>query len=241
MKPKETLLNTVGNEDQKKGNGEKGDPAGEDHIGTGPDTPLRDDAFELDEETKIQRIRDHFRGIMETLGLDLNDDSLKGTPDRVARMYVKEVFKGLDPSNKPEVKVFENNYKYNEMLIEKDISIHSFCEHHFLPIIGKAHVGYISNGKVVGLSKINRVVQYFAQRPQVQERMTLQVINELKSALKTEDVAVLVESQHLCVSSRGVQDVNSTTVTAEYSGRFQENETTRREFLGYIHNNMNRK
>ncbi len=204
-----------------------------------PPTPLREDAFDKDEETKIEEISEHFKRIMEVLGLDLSDDSLKGTPDRVARMYVKEAFKGLDPSNKPDIKVFENHYKYNEMLVEKDISIHSFCEHHFLPIIGKAHVGYISNGKVVGLSKINRVVQYFAQRPQVQERLTLQVMNELRRSLKTDDVAVIVESEHLCVSSRGVQDVNSTTITAEYSGKFKE-EATKREFLGYVHNGLSK-
>jgi GTP cyclohydrolase IA len=206
---------------------------GENHIGTSAETPLRPDAFELSDKEKIKKITYHFREIMETLGLDLRDDSLKGTPHRVAKMYVQEIFSGLNPANKPKVALFENSYKYNQMLVEKNITLYSNCEHHFVPIIGKAHVAYISSGRIIGLSKLNRIVQYFAQRPQVQERLTLQIANELKSMLGTEDVAVLIDASHLCVSSRGIKDVNSSTVTAEYSGKFLE-EHTKNEFLKYI-------
>jgi GTP cyclohydrolase I len=192
------------------------------HVGTSFETPLRPDAFERDDELKMELIAKHFREIMLILGLDLDDDSLSGTPDRVAKMYVKEIFSGLNPANKPDVKLFENRYKYNEMLVEKNIEFHSNCEHHFVPIVGKAHCAYISNGKVVGLSKINRIVHYYARRPQVQERMTMQIANHLKEALGTDDVAVIVEAEHLCVSMRGVQDHGSVTVTAEYSGKFKE-------------------
>ncbi len=170
---------------------------------------------------------------MNILGLDLNDDSLKGTPSRVAKMYVEEIFSGLDPKNKPKVALFDNKYKYKEMLVEKDITFYSNCEHHFVPIIGKAHVAYISNGQVIGLSKINRIVQYFAKRPQVQERLTVQIANELKQMLNTNDVAVVIDAAHLCVSSRGVQDINSQTVTSHYSGKFNVDET-RKEFLSYL-------
>lgn len=201
------------------------------------ETPLRKDAFETSEEEKVERIADHFESIMETLGLDLNDDSLKGTPHRVAKMYVEEIFSGLKPANKPNIKVFDNKYKYGEMLIEKNITLYSACEHHFLPMIGKAHVGYISNGKVVGLSKINRIVNYYSKRPQVQERLTLQVLEEMKNALKTEDVAVVIESNHLCVCARGVNDYNSTTITSEYSGKFKDGEQ-RKEFLDHIRNDL---
>lgn len=209
------------------------DEMGDMHISTSIDTPLKPDAFELDDETKIELIEERFKEIMEILGLDLNDDSLSGTPHRVAKMYVKEIFSGLNPANKPDIKLFENKYRYKEMLVEKDITFYSNCEHHFVPIMGKAHVAYISNGKVIGLSKLNRIVQHFAKRPQVQERLTMQIANELKSVLQTEDVAVLIDAAHLCVSSRGVQDINSRTVTAEYSGKFR-NEFTRNEFLKYI-------
>jgi GTP cyclohydrolase I len=171
---------------------------------------------------------------MNIMGLDLTDDSLKGTPHRVAKMYVKEVFSGLNPKNKPVAKLFENKYKYNEMLVEKDITVHSHCEHHFVPIYGKAHVAYISNGNVIGLSKINRIVQYFAQRPQVQERLTMQIGNELKEALGTEDVAIIIDAYHMCVSSRGVKDTQSSTVTSFYSGKFENDEQSRNEFLKYI-------
>jgi GTP cyclohydrolase I len=207
---------------------------GEEHVGTSFETPLREDAFEIDDELKIELIEKHFREIMHIMGLDLTDDSLKGTPHRVAKMYVKEVFSGLNPKNKPAAKLFENKYKYNEMLVEKDITFHSHCEHHFVPIYGKAHVAYISNGDVIGLSKINRIVQYYSKRPQVQERLTMQIGNELKEALGTEDVAVIMDAYHMCVSSRGVQDTNSSTVTSFYSGKFQHDEQTRLEFLKYI-------
>ncbi len=210
------------------------DEIGEEHVGSSLETPLREDAFAMTDELKIELIEKHFREIMNILGLDLTDDSLKGTPHRVAKMYVKEVFSGLNPKNKPAAKLFENKFKYNEMLVEKDITFHSHCEHHFVPIYGKAHVAYISNGHVIGLSKINRIVQYFAKRPQVQERLTMQIGNELKKALGTEDVAVIMDAYHMCVSSRGVQDTNSTTVTSFYSGKFEREEQSRNEFLKYI-------
>lgn len=209
------------------------DDIGDNHVMTSVDTPLREDAFALDDDLKIELIEDKFRDIMHILGLDLNDDSLKGTPHRVAKMYVKEIFSGLNPENKPQAALFENKYRYNEMLVEKDITFYSNCEHHFVPIIGKAHVAYISSGKVIGLSKINRIVQYYAKRPQVQERLTIQIANELKSILQTEDVAVMISAHHLCVSSRGIQDINSSTITSSYSGRFNS-EQTRNEFLQYI-------
>jgi GTP cyclohydrolase IA len=207
---------------------------GDEHIGTSLETPLREDAFEMDDELKIELIEKHFKEIMHVLGLDLSDDSLKGTPRRVAKMYIKEIFSGLDPKNKPDAKLFENKYKYNEMLVEKDITFFSNCEHHFVPIYGKAHVAYISNGNVIGLSKINRIVQYFAKRPQVQERLTMQIGNELKESLGTDDVAVVIDAHHMCVSSRGVQDVNSSTVTSFYSGKFERDENARSEFMKYI-------
>tara|TARA_R110002072_G_scaffold302994_1_gene490849 strand:- start:1319 stop:1993 length:675 start_codon:yes stop_codon:yes gene_type:complete len=207
---------------------------GEEHVGTSLETPLREDAFEMDDDLKVELIEKHFREIMNIMGLDLTDDSLKGTPHRVAKMYVKEVFSGLNPKNKPVAKLFENKYKYNEMLVEKDITVHSHCEHHFVPIYGKAHVAYISNGSVIGLSKINRIVQYFSQRPQVQERLTMQIGNELKEALGTDDVAVIIDAYHMCVSSRGVKDTQSSTVTSFYSGKFEKDEQSRNEFIQYI-------
>lgn len=209
------------------------DEAGDEHVGSSYDTPLRADAFEMDDEIKVELIKKHFKEIMLILGLDLNDDSLKGTPERVAKMYVKEIFSGLNPANKPVARLFENKYKYNEMLIEKDITFHSNCEHHFVPIFGKAHVAYISTGKVIGLSKINRIVQYYAKRPQVQERLTVQIANELKEVLQTEDVAVVLDAYHMCVSSRGVNDTNSSTVTAHYGGKFQK-KGVKNEFLKLI-------
>ncbi len=209
------------------------DALGDEHIGTSYDTPLREDAFDLDDDIKIEQIAHHFKHIMDILGLDLTDDSLRGTPQRVAKMYVKEIFKGLNPANKPDMKLFDNKYQYNQMLVEKNITLYSNCEHHFVPIIGKAHVAYISNGKVIGLSKLNRIVQYYAQRPQVQERLTMQIANELKQALGTEDVAVVIDATHLCVSSRGIKDVQSSTVTAEYGGKFLDIDT-RNEFLKHI-------
>jgi len=206
---------------------------GDAHLASSSETPLRADAFELGDQEKMARIEHHFREIMNVLGLDLNDDSLRGTPERVAKMYVQEIFSGLNPKNKPHAKLFDNKFKYNEMLVEKDITFYSNCEHHFVPIIGKAHVGYISSGKVIGLSKINRIVQYYAKRPQVQERLTMQIAEDLKSTLNTESVGVVVDATHLCVSSRGVGDTNSTTGTAYFSGDFKE-PNTRAEFLNFI-------
>lgn len=214
------------------------DDIGDHHIGTSFDTPLREDAFVLSDNEKMEAIEKHFREIMLTLGLDLNDDSLSGTPHRVSKMFVKEIFKGLNPENKPRISVFDNKYQYGNMLVEKNISVHSTCEHHFLPITGKAHVAYISSGKVIGLSKINRIVDYFAKRPQVQERMTVQIIAELKKILNTEDVAVVIEAKHLCVSSRGIEDESSTTVTAEYSGAFKEPHI-KEEFMSYLKMKLN--
>lgn len=214
MKPKETSLNTT---EIKNLHAEE---IGENHVGFSMETPIREDAFAMDDDLKIELIEKHFKEIMLILGLDLNDDSLSGTPHRVAKMYVKEMFKGLNPANIPAAKLFDNKYQYKNMLIEKNISFHSVCEHHFVPIIGKAHVAYIPNGKVVGLSKLNRIVRYFAQRPQVQERMTVQIVNMLKEALATEDVAVIIEADHMCVAMRGVQDITSSTVTSEFSGKF---------------------
>ncbi len=227
MKPNETLLSVQETEISLE------DLLGDEHIGTSADTPLRADAFDMDDKTKMLKIEEHFREIMNVLGLDLTDDSLRGTPKRVAKMYVQEIFSGLNPKNKPEIALFENKYKYKEMLVEKDITFYSNCEHHFVPIFGKAHVAYISNGQVIGLSKINRVVQYFARRPQVQERLTIQIAEELKRVLNTEDVAVVIDAVHLCVSSRGVQDNDSKTVTSHFGGKFND-EASRREFFTYI-------
>lgn len=206
---------------------------GDEHLATSIETPMREDAFALSDEAKIARIERHFEQIMHTLGLDLTDDSLKGTPRRVAKMYVKEIFSGLNPANKPAPSLFDNKFRYGQMLVEKSINLNSTCEHHFLPIFGKAHVGYVANGAVIGLSKFNRIVDYFARRPQVQERLTVQISNELKKVLNTEDVAVVIEAKHMCVSCRGIQDESSTTLTAEYSGIFKDDKR-REEFLAYI-------
>ncbi|MBD2767345.1 GTP cyclohydrolase I FolE [Hymenobacter sp. BT664] len=209
-------------------------PAPDAHLPPGLRTPLRDDAFEAPDEAKITAISGHFEAIMRELGLDLTDDSLAGTPRRVAKMYVQEWFKGLDPKNRPEVRMFHNRYGYHQLLVERDITLFSCCEHHFVPIIGKAHVAYLPSGNVVGLSKLNRVVQYYARRPQVQERLTRQIAEELKQSLGTDDVAVLIEADHLCVMSRGVNDTSSSTLTSDYGGRFATDETLRREFLRQI-------
>ncbi|MEQ9593220.1 MAG: GTP cyclohydrolase I FolE, partial [Cyclobacteriaceae bacterium] len=194
---------------------------------------VRPDAFEMDDDLKVEKIEKHFREIMTILGLDLDDDSLNGTPRRVAKMYVKEVFSGLNPKNRPHAKLFDNKYNYDQMLVEKDITFYSHCEHHFVPIYGKAHVAYFSSGKVIGLSKINRIVQYYAKRPQVQERLTVQIGKEIARALNTEDVGVVVDANHMCVASRGVGDTNSKTGTAYFSGKFKD-ENVKREFLNYI-------
>jgi GTP cyclohydrolase I len=206
---------------------------GDEHVMTSLETPMRPDAFDLSNEEKKEKIAHHFEQIMEALGLDLTDDSLKGTPGRVAKMYVEEVFSGLDPKNKPKVALFENKYLYKEMLVEKDVTVKSFCEHHFVPIVGRAHVAYKSNGNVIGLSKINRIVQYYAKRPQVQERLTVQIAEELKQILKTDDVAVMIDARHMCVSLRGVEDDASSTVTTSFHGAFL-NDNVRSEFFKYL-------
>ena len=232
MKRKEIMLNTLHNKVVRM-NELVTEEIGNDHLSSAVETPMRKDAFVLSEEEKIKKIEIHFKEIMETLGLDLNDDSLNGTPLRVAKMYVKEIFNGLDPANKPSVKLFDNKYQYNQMLVERDIAFYSNCEHHFVPFFGKAHVAYIPNGKVIGLSKLNRIVNYYAERPQVQERLTMQIANELKNVLNTEDVVVVVEARHLCVSSRGIKDDSSSTITSFYGGKFKV-EQTKAEFLNYL-------
>lgn len=206
---------------------------GDHHIMSSAETPLRPDAFAMDDQLKMELIEEKFREILHILGMDLNDDSLRGTPARVAKMYVQEIFSGLNPANRPDIKLFENKYQYNQMLVEKDITFYSNCEHHLVPIIGKAHVAYISSGKVIGLSKINRLVQYYAKRPQVQERLTVQIAKDLMQILETEHVAVVIDAVHLCVSSRGIEDTNSATVTSQYYGKFNDMQT-REEFLRYI-------
>jgi GTP cyclohydrolase I len=185
------------------------------------ETPIKKDAFKISDEEKKKKIAFLFEEIMDVMGLDLSDDSLKGTPERVAKMYIDEIFSGLNPKNKPKVALFDNKYQYNQMLVEKNITFYSNCEHHFVPIIGKAHVAYIPSGKVIGLSKLNRIVQYYAKRPQVQERLTNQIANELKTILNTEDIAVIIDAKHLCVSSRGIKDDTSATVTSYYGGVFK--------------------
>jgi GTP cyclohydrolase I len=209
------------------------DEIGNNHFAKNEETPLRLDAFNLSDEQKIQAIENDVKSILTTLGLDLTDDSLKGTPKRVAKMFVSEIFGGLHPQKKPSSSTFENKYKYNEMLVEKNITVYSTCEHHLLPIVGKAHVAYISNGTVVGLSKMNRIVDYYSKRPQVQERLTIQIVRELQNVLNTQDVACIIDAKHLCVNSRGIKDTESSTVTAEFGGKFKE-EATRKEFLNFI-------
>ena len=206
---------------------------GDEHVGSSTDTPLRPDAFELSDIEKIDRIKGQVKEIMETLGLDLEDDSLKGTPTRVAKMFVNEIFGGLHPDRKPSASTFENKYKYGEILVEKNITLYSTCEHHLLPIVGKAHVAYISKGTVVGLSKMNRIVDYYAKSPQVQERLTMQIVKELQAVLGTQDVACVIDAKHLCVNSRGIRDIDSSTVTSEFGGKFKD-PAVRREFLDYI-------
>lgn len=206
---------------------------GDAHESFSTETPMREDAFEKSDEEKIKEIEGHMRGIMETLGLDLEDDSLRGTPYRVAKMYVKESFGGLNPERMPNLSTFKNHYRYNEMLVEKNIVVYSTCEHHLLPIVGRAHVAYISKGTVIGLSKMNRIVDYYAKRPQVQERLTKQIVKALQEAMGTDDVACVIDAKHLCVNSRGIRDIESSTVTVEYGGVFQ-NEEKKREFLEYI-------
>tara|TARA_B100000809_G_scaffold264731_1_gene321380 strand:+ start:2777 stop:3466 length:690 start_codon:yes stop_codon:yes gene_type:complete len=207
---------------------------GEDHVQTSDVTPIREDAFEKSDEEKISIIKKNIREIMHTLGLDLNDDSLMGTPARVAKMFVKEIFSGLKPELRPKSSIFENKYNYGEMLVEKNINVYSTCEHHLLPIVGKAHVAYISNKTVIGLSKINRIVEYYSKRPQVQERLTKQIVAELQEVLKTEDIACVIDAKHLCVNSRGIKDIDSSTLTSEFGGKFKYDQKTKDEFLKYI-------
>jgi GTP cyclohydrolase I len=220
---------------EKPLNGFTIDDIGDDHLFTGLKTPLKKDAFKLSDTEKKERIAILFEEIMDVMGLDLTDDSLKGTPQRVAKMYIDEIFSGLNPKNKPKVALFDNKYQYNQMLVEKNITLYSNCEHHFVPIIGKAHVAYISSGKVIGLSKLNRIVQYYAKRPQVQERLTNQIANELKTILDTEDIAVIIDAKHLCVSSRGIKDETSSTITAFYGGAFNTPQKIL-ELQNYINN-----
>jgi GTP cyclohydrolase IA len=217
---------------------EKIDLIGDNHLATNSSTPMREDAFDKSDETKIKNIEKYFKNIMEELGLDLDDDSLSGTPNRVAKMYVKELFYGLNPKNKPKLSVFDNKYGYRKMLVEQNITINSSCEHHFLPITGYAHVGYIPKDKVIGLSKINRLVDYYAHRPQVQERLCIQILKDLQASLGIEDVIIVVTSKHLCVSSRGIKDKSSLTTTMEYGGCFKDS-SYRNEFLKYIDNQVN--
>ncbi|CAM1361860.1 GTP cyclohydrolase I FolE [Tenacibaculum soleae] len=216
-----------------KMNDERIDEIGENHIATSAESPIRKDAFDISDEEKIARIEESVKDILITLGMDLTDDSMQGTPKRVAKAYVNELFMGLNPKNMPKASTFDNNYNYGEMLVEKNIVVYSTCEHHLLPIIGRAHVAYISNGKVIGLSKMNRIVEYFSKRPQVQERLTMQIVQAMQEALGTEDVACIVDAKHLCVNSRGIKDIESSTVTAEFGGAFK-NKDTKREFLDYV-------
>nr|WP_294785624.1 GTP cyclohydrolase I FolE [uncultured Flavobacterium sp.] len=209
------------------------DEIGDSHFSSNAQNPLRADAFDITDEEKIEKIKKDVESILQTLGMDLTDDSIKGTPNRVAKMFVKEIFGGLNPARQPKASTFDNNYKYGEMLVEKNITVYSTCEHHLLPIIGRAHVAYISSGRVIGLSKMNRIVEYYAKRPQVQERLTMQIVQELQKALGTEDVACVIDAKHLCVNSRGIKDIESSTVTSEFGGKFKDPQT-KREFLDYI-------
>ncbi len=233
MKQKETLLTTPLKDEKIELSHLIIEEMGDEHKASSVETPLRSDAFDKTEEEKIAAIEPHFKAIMELLGLDLMDDSLRGTPLRVAKMYVKELFQGLNPANMPNMTLFENKFQYNEMLVEKNINFYTNCEHHFVPFFGKAHVAYISSGKVIGLSKLNRLVEYYSKRPQVQERLTMQIGKALQTVLQTQDVAVMMDAKHLCVSSRGVKDDSSYTITSFFGGKFQD-EKTKLEFLKYI-------
>jgi GTP cyclohydrolase I len=216
-----------------KMNDERIEEIGENHVATSAKNPIRPDAFDLSDKEKIAKIEASVKDILHTLGMDLTDDSLQGTPKRVAKAFINEMFMGLDPKNKPKASTFDNNYNYGEMLVEKNIVVYSTCEHHLLPIIGRAHVAYISDGKVIGLSKMNRIVEYFSKRPQVQERLTMQIVQAMQEALETQDVACVIDAKHLCVNSRGIKDIESSTVTSEFGGKFKEKET-KKEFLQYL-------
>jgi GTP cyclohydrolase I len=216
-----------------KMNDERIEEIGENHVATSAKNPIRPDAFDLSDKEKIAKIEASVKDILHTLGMDLTDDSIKGTPKRVAKSFINEMFMGLDPKNKPKASTFDNNYNYGEMLVEKNIVVYSTCEHHLLPIIGRAHVAYVSDGKVIGLSKMNRIVEYFSKRPQVQERLTMQIVQAMQEALGTQDVACVIDAKHLCVNSRGIKDIESSTVTSEFGGKFKEKET-KKEFLQYL-------
>jgi GTP cyclohydrolase I len=216
-----------------KMNDERIDEIGENHVATSAKNPIRPDAFDISDKEKIAKIEASVKDILHTLGMDLTDDSIQGTPKRVAKAFINEMFMGLDPKNKPKASTFDNNYNYGEMLVEKNIVLYSTCEHHLLPIIGRAHVAYISDGKVIGLSKMNRIVEYFSKRPQVQERLTMQIVQAMQEALGTQDVACVIDAKHLCVNSRGIKDIESSTVTSEFGGKFKEKET-KKEFLQYL-------
>ena len=233
MKQKETLSTTPLKEEHIDLSNLLIEEMGDEHKASSVETPLRADAFDKTDEEKIAAIAPHFKAIMEILGMDLRDDSLRGTPIRVAKMYVKELFQGLNPANMPSMTLFENKFQYNEMLVEKNINFYTNCEHHFVPFFVKAHVAYISSGKVIGLSKLNRLVEYFSKRPQVQERLTMQIGKALQTVLQTQDVAVMMDAKHLCVSSRGVKDDSSNTITSFFGGKFQE-EKRKMEFLKYV-------
>ena len=219
-----------------KMNDDRIDEIGENHVATSAKNPIRLDAFDISNEEKIAKIEESVKDILHTLGMDLTDDSIQGTPKRVAKAFINEMFIGLDPKNKPKASTFDNNYNYGEMLVEKNIVLYSTCEHHLLPIIGRAHVAYISDGKVIGLSKMNRIVEYFSKRPQVQERLTMQIVQAMQEALGTQDVACVIDAKHLCVNSRGIKDIESSTVTSEFGGKFKEKET-KKEFLQYLQMN----
>jgi GTP cyclohydrolase I len=214
-------------------NDERIEEIGENHVATSAENPIRPDAFDISDEEKIVKIEKSVKDILQTLGMDLTDDSIQGTPKRVAKAFINEMFMGLNPKNKPKASTFDNNYNYGEMLVEKNIVLYSTCEHHLLPIIGRAHVAYISDGKVIGLSKMNRIVEYFSKRPQVQERLTMQIVQAMQEALGTKDVACVIDAKHLCVNSRGIKDIESSTVTSEFGGKFKEKET-KKEFLQYL-------
>jgi GTP cyclohydrolase I len=216
-----------------KMNDERIEEIGENHVATSAENPIRPDAFDISDEEKIVKIEKSVKDILHTLGMDLTDDSIQGTPKRVAKAFINEMFMGLNPKNKPKASTFDNNYNYGEMLVEKNIVLYSTCEHHLLPIIGRAHVAYISGGKVIGLSKMNRIVEYFSKRPQVQERLTMQIVQAMQEALGTKDVACVIDAKHLCVNSRGIKDIESSTVTSEFGGKFKEKET-KKEFLKYL-------
>ena len=216
-----------------KMNDDRIDELGENHVATSAQNPIRPDAFNLSNDEKIAKIEESVKDILHTLGMDLTDDSIQGTPKRVAKAFINEMFMGLDPRNMPKASTFDNNYNYGEMLVEKNIVVYSTCEHHLLPIIGRAHVAYISDGKVIGLSKMNRIVEYFSKRPQVQERLTMQIVQAMQEALGTLDVACVIDAKHLCVNSRGIKDIESSTVTSEFGGKFKEKET-KKEFLQYL-------